>query len=54
MKWVTRANCRVDRTACAWLIKKAIDADPTFIFIDDPDNVPDDTPFDIRGSGVVT
>lgn len=51
MKRVTRANCHVDRTACAWLIKKAIDRDPTFIFVDDPDNVPDDaTPFDIRGA----
>lgn len=50
MKWATRANCHVDRTACAWLIRKAIDPDPTFIFVDDPDDVPADaTPFDIRG-----
>ena len=50
MKWATRANCHVDRTACAWLIRKVIDPEPTFIFIDDPDDVPADaTPFDIRG-----
>lgn len=50
MKWATRANCHVDRTACAWLIRKAIDPAPTFLFVDDPDDVPvDATPFDIRG-----
>ena len=25
MKWVTRANPRVDRVACPWLIKKFVD-----------------------------
>lgn len=50
MKWATRANCHVDRTACAWLIKRAIDPDAEFVFVDDPDDVPGDaTPFDIRG-----
>lgn len=50
MKWATRANCHVDRTACAWLIKRAIDPDAEFVFVDDPDDVPHDaTPFDIRG-----
>ena len=50
MKWATRAGCHVDRTACAWLIKKVIDPDATFVFVDDPDDVPEDaTPFDIRG-----
>jgi hypothetical protein len=50
VKWATRANCHVDRTSCAWLIRKAIDSDPTFVFVDDPDDVPADaTPFDIRG-----
>lgn len=24
MKWATRAKCHVDRTACAWLIRKAV------------------------------
>ncbi len=50
MRWATRANCHVDRTACGWLIKRVIDADAEFVFIEDPDDVPDDaTPFDIRG-----
>lgn len=50
MKWVTRAHCHVDRAACAWLIRRWIDADATFVFVDDPDDRPADaTPFDMRG-----
>lgn len=50
MRWATRTNCHVDRTACAWLIKKVIDPGATFVFVDDPDDIPADaTPFDIRG-----
>ncbi len=50
MKWATRVNCHVDRTACVWLIRRAIDSHATFVFVEDPDDVPvDATPFDIRG-----
>src|SRR5438874_13830409 len=50
MKWATRPECHVDRAACAWLIRRFIDAEATFVFIDDPDAVPvDATPFDMRG-----
>ena len=50
MKWATRAGCHVDRAACAWLIKRFVDAEAGFVFVDDPDDVPDDaTPFDMRG-----
>jgi hypothetical protein len=50
MKWATRSGCHVDRTACAWLIRKVIDPNAEFVFVDDPDDVPADaTPFDIRG-----
>ena len=50
MRWATRANCHVDRTASAWLIKRVLDPDAEFVFVDDPDDVPADaTPFDIRG-----
>jgi hypothetical protein len=50
MKWATRANCHVDRAACAWLIRRFIDPEAEFVFVDDPDDVPDDsTPFDMRG-----
>jgi len=51
MKWATRAHCHVDRAACAWLIRRFIDPEPTFVFVTDPADVPDDaTPFDIRGA----
>jgi hypothetical protein len=33
MKWVTRANPRVDRVACPWLIKKFVDPDAEFIYV---------------------
>jgi hypothetical protein len=40
MRWATRARCHVDRTACAWLIGRIIDPQATFIFVDDPDDIP--------------
>jgi hypothetical protein len=50
MRWATRAGCHVDRIGCAWLIRRFIDAEAMFVFVDDPDEVPaDTTPFDIRG-----
>ncbi len=50
MRWVTRANCHVDRTACAWLIRRFIDPSAEFIFVTDPSRLPPDaTPFDIPG-----
>jgi hypothetical protein len=50
MKWATRAGCHIDRAACAWLIRRFIDAEATFVFVDDPDDIPPDAiPFDIRG-----
>jgi hypothetical protein len=50
MRWATRAGIHVDRTACAWLIRRFIDQQAEFVFVHDPDEVPDDaTPFDMRG-----
>jgi len=50
MRWATRRHCHVDRAACAWLIARFIDPDPTFVFVDDPDEVPAGaTRFDMRG-----
>ena len=50
MKWATRSGCHVDRCACAWLIRRFIDADAEFVFVDDPDELPvDATAFDMRG-----
>jgi hypothetical protein len=33
MKWITRANVKVDRVACPWLIKKFVDKDAEFLFV---------------------
>ncbi len=50
MRWATRSGVHIDRAACAWLIRRFIDPDAAFIFVDDPDDVPADaTPFDMRG-----
>jgi hypothetical protein len=50
MKWATRPKCHVDRAACAWLIRRFIDSEAEFLFIDDPEDIPPDaTGFDIRG-----
>lgn len=51
MKWATRTGPHVDRTACAWQIRRSIDPDAEFVFVSDPDEVPADaTPFDMRGA----
>jgi len=40
----------VDRAACAWLLRRFVDLDAEFLFVEDPADVPDDaTPFDMRG-----
>src|SRR5579859_1343016 len=50
MKWATRAHCHIDRAACAWLVRRFIDLDAEFVFVEDLDEVPADAaPFDIRG-----
>lgn len=38
MKWVTRKQIRVNRTATCWLIRRFIDASAEFIFVE-PDDV---------------
>jgi hypothetical protein len=50
VRWATRPGLHVDRTACAWLIRRFIDPEAEFVFVADPDEVPADaTPFDMRG-----
>jgi len=50
VKWATRRAIHVDRAACAWLIRRFIDPDAIFVFVDDPADVPADaTAFDMRG-----
>ena len=51
MKWATRPGVHVDRTSCAWLIRRFIDPDAEFAFISDLADVPaGTTPFDMRGA----
>ena len=50
MRWATRAGVHIDRAACAWLIRRFLDPDAVFVFVDDPADVPADaTAFDMRG-----
>ena len=34
MRWITRKNAKVDRVACPWLIRKYIDRDAEFIYVE--------------------
>lgn len=52
--WVTRSRPKVDRIACPWLIRRFVDPQAVFLFVD-PAEVPavadrfQATPFDIEG-----
>jgi hypothetical protein len=51
MLWATRRGCHVDRTACAWLIKRFIDSEATFAFFEDPMEAPEEAElFDVAGA----
>ena len=51
MLWVTRPSPHIDRTACAWLIRRFVDPEATFAFAPDPAAAAalGGTPFDMRG-----
>jgi hypothetical protein len=50
VKCAPRAGVHVDRAACAWLVRRFVDENADFVFVEDPDEVPADaTPFDMRG-----
>jgi hypothetical protein len=51
MLWVTRPRPHIDRTACAWLIRRFIDPTAEFAFAPDADGARalGGTPFDMRG-----
>src|SRR5215218_3119335 len=50
MRWATRAGVHIDRAACAWLLRRFIDPEASFVFVDDPAEVPAEaTAFDMRG-----
>lgn len=52
--WVTRARPKVDRIACPWLIRRFVDAEAVFLFVN-PTDVPgvaerfNGAPFDVEG-----
>jgi hypothetical protein len=39
MKWITRQDVKVDRVACPWLIKRFIDPQAEFLFVEEKDLV---------------
>lgn len=51
MLWVTRPRPHIDRTACAWVLRRFVDADATFAFAADAESARalGGTPFDMRG-----
>lgn len=51
MLWITRPHPHIDRTACAWLIRRFVDAEAKFAFATDgaAATALGGTPFDMRG-----
>jgi hypothetical protein len=52
VRWITRRNIHVDRTSCPWLIRKFIDPQAEFMFVEassDPATLKGHT-FDMRGA----
>ena len=51
MLWITRPHPHIDRTACAWLIRRFVDRDAVFGFAADAEAAValGGTPFDMRG-----
>lgn len=37
MKWITRKDIKVDRVACPWLIRRFVDPEAEFLFVDEED-----------------
>lgn len=48
MVYCTRKDVHVDRCASAWLIKRFIDPDAEFVFVDGQEPAPDTVPFDMH------
>ena len=49
MRYVTRKRPQVDRCASAWLLKRFVDADAEFGFVEEGEPVGDAIPFDMSG-----
>lgn len=54
MKWITWSKVGVDRIACAWLIRRAVDRDAEFVLIPRGGDwkALDGIPFDIPGANL--
>jgi hypothetical protein len=39
MKWITRKNVKVDRVACPWLIRRFVDPQAEFLFVEESELV---------------
>jgi hypothetical protein len=51
MRWVTRAGVHIDRAACAWLIRRFLDAGAEFVFVADGHPAPADAvAYDMPGA----
>jgi hypothetical protein len=55
MRFITRKNAAVDRIACPWLIRRFIDHDAEFLYVDPQDVTrlardQDAVPFDVEGA----
>jgi hypothetical protein len=55
MRFVTRKNAAVDRIACPWLIRRHIDSDAEFLYVEAQDvarvaKEKDAIPFDVEGA----
>jgi hypothetical protein len=58
MKWITRKDVKVDRVACPWLIKRFVDPQAQFLFVEEKDLLEKATeegaiPFDAPRIGAV-
>jgi len=54
MRWLTRRNAAVDRIACPWLIRRFIDSEAEFLYVDPKDvsrvaREKDAVPYDVEG-----
>lgn len=48
MKYCTRKDVHVDRCASAWLIRRFLDPEAEFVFVEDHTPLPDTIPFDMH------
>ena len=49
MRYCTRKNVHVDRCASAWLIKRFINTEAEFVFVEGHTPLPNTVPFDMHG-----